>query len=383
MKIAENQISGTYHWANAMSIAGFIIAIASPIFGAIADYAGYHRTWLSSLTLISIISTALLWFAYPQPNMAFYTLVCVVMGTVGLETAMVFYNALLTRLTSNDNVGRISGWGWGAGYFGGILSLTFVLLVFIKGNYLSLDKSTAEQIRICGPFVAVWYAIFSLPLFFFMPKMRDNSTPTQSQAIKQGLRKLINTFRQLPSQKSVCYFLFANMLYKDGLTTLFAFGGIYAAGTFGFSVEEVLLLGICLNVSAGIGAIFLGWMDDVYGSRKTIGLSLMFVSVMGAPLTLIPFKSIFWVMATFVGIFVGPIQSASRSLMIRLIEDKESATEMFGLFSLSGKLTSFAGPGLLGLVVALTHSQRAGMATIIIFFVIGALFLVQVEEPPR
>ncbi|TAK78146.1 MAG: MFS transporter [Gammaproteobacteria bacterium] len=377
-QIAENPIIGTYQWANAASLAGLIVALTSPLFGAIADHAGYHKRWLFFFTALCVISTALLWFAYPH-QAVYFTLTCMVLGTIGFEIALVFYNAFLPSLAPKNYLGRLSGWGWGCGYLGGILALSLVLVLFVKFNVFHLDTQAAEQVRIAGPFVAIWYAILALPLFFLVPDLPMAPVPL-SQAIRLGWRELISTLKKLAHEKNIFLYLISHMIYTDGLNTLFAFGGIYAAGTYGLSFAEVLLLGITMNITAGLGAISLGWMDDYLGSKVTVIVSLISMIVLGVPILFLHSKYLFWVMAVLLCIFVGPVQSASRSLMVRLMADKETATEMFGLYALSGKITAFIGPWLLGVMTLMFNSQRVGMATVLVFFAIGAMLLWPVRE---
>jgi UMF1 family MFS transporter len=378
-KVAENEIIGTFQWANATSIAGIIIAISSPVFGAIADYSGYHKRWLGLFTGMSIAGAGLLWFVYPDVSSVPIALFCLIVGTIGLEIAMVFYNAMLSQLAPRDYLGRISGWGWGSGYLGGIVALTFALIVFVKSNYFHLDVQSAAQIRITGPFVSIWYFIFSIPIFLLMPNIMTHVLPLK-QAVRSGLQDLLLTLKQISHNKNIFLYLIAHMVYADGLNTLFIFGGIYAAGTYGLSFEEVLLFGITMNITAGMGAIFLGWVDDWFGSKKTVIISLIGLVFLGLPLLFLHDKYWFWGIALLLCLFVGPVQSASRSLMVRLI-DKEGvvATEMFGLYALSGKITAFVGPWLLGMVTLHFGSQRAGMATVLMFFAIGAALLARVE----
>ncbi len=375
--VAENHVIGTYQWANAVALAGVMIAILSPLFGSIADYSGHHKRWLLFFTLICVVSTALLWFAYPNKSSIRLMLICLVIGSIGFELALVFYNSFLPHLVQKKYLGRISGWGWGTGYIGGIVALSIALFVFVKGSPW-LDRQTAEQVRICGPFVAVWYVIFSLPLFFLVPDLVISKRPLIS-AVKLGCGELWHTVKTLPQEKNIFIYLIAHMIYTDGLNTLFAFGGIYAAGTYGLTFEEVLMFGITMNIAAGIGALFLGWVDDVLGSKPTVILSLLGITCMGVLILFLHDKYIFWIVALFACLFVGPIQSASRTMMVGLIDGKHNTTEMFGLYSLSGRVTSFVGPWLLGLATITFQSQRAGIATILVFFVVGAVALLPVR----
>lgn len=378
-KIAENQIVGTYQWANATSIAGGVIALTSPLFGSIADHGGHHKRWLMFFTVLSVVSAALLWFAYPARQSIPLTLICVALGTIGLEVGMVFYNSFLPHLAPKSYLGRISGWGWGCGYLGGIVALSISLFVFVKGSAGLFDTQTAEQIRICGPFVALWFSLFSLPLFFLVPEITSGSKPLGT-AVRVGWHELMLTLKKLSQEKNILFYLISHMIYTDGLNTLFAFGGIYAAGTYGLSFEEVLLFGISMNVTAGLGAITLGWLDDYAGSKLTIIISLACLTLFGLPLLLLHSKHWFWAVALMLSVFVGPVQSASRSLMVRLIADKDTSAQMFGLYALSGRITAFIGPWLLGMITLASGSQRVGMATVLVFFVLGALLLLPVRE---
>jgi UMF1 family MFS transporter len=348
------------------------------LFGAIADYGGHHKRWIFIFTYLTILSSALLWFAYPNTHSVYLTLSCLVFGTVGLEIALVFYNAFLPYLAPKNYVGRISGWGWGCGYLGGILALSIALFVFVKPKIGWFDSTTAAQIRICGPFVGVWIALFSWPFFCLVPGIPSVAHSLRI-AIRKGCSELFYTLKKLPQEWNIFLYLFSHMVYADGLNTLFAFGGIYAAGTYGLSFEEVLLFGITMNMTAGIGAVSLAWMDDCFGSKLTVIVSLIFLVALGIPILFLHDKYLFWVVALLLAIFVGPVQSASRSMMVKLIAHKETATEFFGLYALSGKVTAFIGPWLLGWMTLSFGSQRAGMASILVFFILGAILLLPVK----
>ncbi len=377
-KIAINEIEGTYQWAMATAISGIIIAMLSPIFGAIADYSGHHKRWLLFFTVVCIIGSSLLWFAYPNPNYVFYTLFVVVLGTVSFEIALVFYNSFLPHIVSKDYLGRISGWGWGFGYFGGIVILSIALFGFVKSAPLWLDQHTLQQVRICGPLVGVWFACFCIPLFYFL-KETPRTQHSLVTSIRLGCKDLYETIRTLPQSKNLFIYLIAHLIYIDGLNTLFAFGGIYAAGTFKMGLSEVILFGIAMNIAAGIGAILFAWVDDFVGSKPTILISLVFLIIFGAAILLVTQAKWFWICGLALSLFFGPVQAASRSLMARLADPKKS-TELFGLYAFSGRITAFIGPWLLGLITLHFHSQRAGMATILVFFLIGGVLMCWVRE---
>lgn len=376
--VAPDPVLGTAWWGRAQAAAGLVIAIASPVLGSIADLTGRRKLWLAAFTILNVLCIAALWFVTPTPASVWLALIGVALATVSNELATVFYNALLPDIAPRSYMGRISGWGWGTGYVGGIVCLSIVLLVFIQAPVppFGLEKATAEPVRAAAPFSALWYALFALPLFFVVaePLRAKMSLP---RAAHRGLSDLWATILTLwrSERRYVLWFLIAAMIYTDGLTTLFAFGGIYAAGTFGMSLSEVIAFGIALNVTAAIGALGFAWIDDWIGPRQTIALSLTAIICLSVALLLIHSKTWFWGLALVLGIFFGPAQAASRSLMARVAPETHRS-QMFGLFALSGRVTAFVGPTVLSTVTAMLASQRAGMATIALFFATGLALLV-------
>ncbi len=244
--------------------------------------------------------------------------------------------------------------------------------------WFGLDAGTAEPVRATALLVAVWFSLFALPLFLWTP---DRPTGERTiEALRDGLMTLISTLRNIGRYAQTARFLLARMIYIDGLNTLFAFGGIYAAGTFGMALDEVILFGIAINVTAGIGAASFAWLDDYIGPKRTILIALGGLIWFGGCLLLATGKVWFWVLALPLGLFVGPTQAASRSFMARLAPPDMRA-EMFGLFAFSGKATAFLGPLFLAWTTQAFDSQRVGMATIIVFLALGFLLLLPVRDP--
>jgi Permeases of the major facilitator superfamily len=194
------------------------------------------------------------------------------------------------------------------------------------------------------------------------------------------LQQLVKSLKSLPAQGDLLRFLIASALYRDGLGTLFAVGGLYAAGTFGMDFDEILIFAIGLNVTAGLGAIAFGWLDDGIGPKTAILLALAGLIGLGIAVLLVTDKTVFMALALALGIFVGPVQAASRSLLTRL-SPPALMTEMFGLYALTGKSIAFLGPLIFGWVTFATDSQRWGMATIVVFLMAGALVLLWVKQP--
>jgi UMF1 family MFS transporter len=379
--VALDKITGTAYWGYTMSLSALAVAIAAPVFGAIADNLGRRKTWLGFFTALCIFASCVLWFVEPDPSFALMALVTAGLANFAFETGMVFYNAMLPGLVRKSHLGRVSGWGWGLGYFGGLfcLALTLIGLVQPESPWFGLEKETAEHVRATALLVAMWYAVFSIPLFLFTPD-KIASDISIVGAIKKGLSELRATFSQVRQHSNMFKFLIARMIYTDGLNTLYAFGGIYAAGSFGMELNEIIIFGIGINVTAGLGAAAFGWVDDWIGPKKTVMIALAALTVLGTALLIVETKTGFWTFGLPLGLFVGPAQAASRSMMVRLAPP-EQITETFGLYALSGKATAFLGPALLGAASFAFDSQRAGMATILVFFALGMFLLKNIGEP--
>jgi MFS transporter, UMF1 family len=381
--VAQSETVGSALWGTALGVAGLVVAIAGPILGAIADQGGRRKPWIIGFTLLCVTAMALMWFVEPSPQFVWLALVLVGLASIGSELSLVFYNSLLPRLVPPDRVGRWSGWAWGLGYAGGLVCLAIALGAFIapKGAWLGLNAQAAEPVRAVALFSAAWYLLFALPLFIVTPDAPGAGRPL-AQMIREGMRQLGQTVREIRRHGPILRFLVAHMIYVDGLATLFAFGGIYAAGTFGLSGEALLVLGIALNITAGVGAFAFAWIDDRIGSKATILLSLVALIISGTSILLVDSRELFWTLALILGLFVGPAQAAGRSLLARMAP-AHLQNQMFGFFALSGKATAFLGPLLAGWITYFANSQRVGMATIVVLFAIGLLIMLTVREEKR
>ena len=381
--IIGDPVEGQSIWGVAAGVAGLLIAVLSPIFGAISDAGGPRKPWILVFTAACVAATALLWFAKPDPSYALLALVLYVVANIGFEFGVVFNNAMLGDLARPDRIGRWSGWAWGFGYFGGLLALAAMLVGFVTPEtpWFGVGKEDAENIRVVGPLAAVWFAVFSAPFFLLTPD-RPTSEKPAGLAVKEGIRALGKTFRELRRHANAFRFLVARMIYNDGVIALFAFGGIYAAGRHGMSTDELILFGIGINVTAGLGAIGFAWLDDRFGSRRVISWSLIGLSVVGAAAIAAPNLVAFLIATAVLGIFVGPVQAASRSLMTRLAPP-ELRAEFFGLYALSGKATTFLASFSVAGVTAATGSQTLGVTTLLAFWLIGLLLLRTVQEPEQ
>ena len=278
--IIGDDVTGGAYWSYAIAISGVLIALSAPILGAVADYAGHTKKWIGFFTLVCAMGTAGLYIGKPDAGstLVFLILLLVVISTTALELALVFYNALLPRIAPPTHIGRISGWAWACGYIGGLLALGLCLYLLTGlGERLSplLDIPTDQDqhIRASAILTALWFLILSVPFFIFVPETKLVSKSLR-QAIGDGLRDLKVTFASFRKSKNIMTFLIASALYRDGLATLFALGGIYAATTYDMSFTDILIFAVGLNMTAGLGAFGFSFLDDAIGSKKTVIYSL-------------------------------------------------------------------------------------------------------------
>lgn len=375
---------GAALWGVSIGVAGIAIALLSPVLGAVADHGGRRKAWLAGCVAVAVVPTALLWFMAPDPSWIVPALLLVGVATVAFELSYVFYNALLIDVAPPGMLGRVSGWGWGLGYFGGLACLVIALFGLIgfggAAPLLPLPGVDSAGPRATGPLVALWWAVFALPLLLFV-REAPGGAPIGA-AIRRGLADLWRTLRSLPGRGNLVRFLVGSAVYREGFNLLFAFGGIYAAGTLGLDFGQLVLFAIGLNVTSGIGAILAAWADDALGSKPTILVSIAALVVIGIPIILVTDPVWFIGLALLLGLFLGPAQAASRTLMGRLAPVGGEG-EAYGLYGLTGRATGFIGPWLFAAVTAAFASQRAGMATVIALFALGGLIVATVREPAK
>jgi UMF1 family MFS transporter len=399
-------------WAYTTGIAELIAAALAPVLGAIADAGLPRKPWIAGFSMLLVAGLCGLWFASPGAlGMVPVVLVAFGVAVIGAELATVFTNAMMPSLVPEKRLGTLSGFGWGAGYVGGLVSLALVagFVVADPGTgktmlglnpIVPLDPATREGDRLVGPLSAVWFVIFVLPLFFFTPDRAIQ--PFQAKVVKAGLSQLVRSVRDLVSHHAeIALFLLARMLYADGLGAVFAFGGIYAASVFGWGAAALGLFGIVLTIAGTIGAVLGGLLDDKLGSRRVIITALLVfvfasVGVLSVDSNHVlfavpvhpklpgsgPFAStgeqVYLAFAILIGMASGPIQASSRTLLARMCPP-EKMTEFFGFFAFSGKITAFAAPLVIGAVTAATGSQRIGIATSLVFLVAGLVLLLRVR----
>lgn len=374
--IAADSIAGLAQWGWAVGISAVIVAILSPFLGAVADSGGHRKRFLFISTLVCIFGSVVLFF--PVPGEVMFALTTFVVANVAFEMANVFYNAYLPEIAPLDKIGRISGNGWGAGYIGGLLCMVIGYYVLVVSDVppFGLSAESGSNIRATSLLVAVWFALFSIPMFLFVKEKKKENPPPFAQLLKAAKTELVETFVEIRKYRHAFRLLLARLIYNDGLISVFAFVAIYASHE--FSIQPIYL-GIVLNVAAGLGAFAMGRLDDYIGGKQTILITLVGLSIVSLVAVLTQNVTVFWIALSFGAVLAGPNQSASRSLFSRFVPDNQE-NEFFGFYAFSGKFTAFLGPFLIGIIATATDSQRWGFSVVIPLFVIGGLILLSVNE---
>jgi len=371
--VSDDPLRGAVLWTRAVNISAVTVALLMPVLGAIADHSGRKKLFLFIATVQSVVFTALLFFA--GPGDALWAGAVFILANVGFEGSQVFYNGFLPELSDRKTMGRVSGLAWGLGYIGGLLALAIGL-----GMYSGWVPDTDYlNVRVSTLVVAVWYAVFSIPIFLWVTERAERRRATAGRYVSIGFRRVGETFRHLRTFGEAAKLLVARLIYNDGLTTIFAMASIYVGATLGMDFGDVLIMGIVINVAAGVGAAAFGFVDDRIGGKKTILFTLVMLVIATAIGSLARSTTAFWVAAVIIGLMVGPNQSASRSLLARFVPDSKHS-EFFGFFAFSGKLSSIGGPFLYGLLLTLTESHRVAMGSIAGFFILGFVILLSVDE---
>jgi UMF1 family MFS transporter len=410
--LVGDPVQGQAAWGFTQSASGALIALMSPFLGAMADAGGRRKPFILAFQLLLIAGCAGLQFAYPnRPDLILPISWAVILATVGAEMSIVFNNAQLPNIVRPERMGRLSGFGWGLGYCGGLVSLLLVLAVSMPsmlglatedGPLFGLDVSTRELERLVGPASALWIAIFVLPMFLFTPDSVGARRQPLLVAAREGGRSLLSTVKQLPRFGNALRYLIAFMLYNDGLAAIIAFGGVYAAATFGWSTVTLGIFGIVLTVFAIPGSFLGGRLDDWIGSKRTIQFAIAGVIVATLGIVSVTATHVFFVVpadpisptrglfgslqekvlmgfALILGFCMGPMQAASRTMVGRIAPPGMTG-EFYGLFALSGRATAWMAPLAIGVVTAATQSTRIGMACVLFFLVVGFILLWKVRE---
>ncbi|HUD50300.1 MFS transporter, partial [Parvibaculum sp.] len=369
--VVGDPVKGQAIWGYTQAIAGIIIALSSPLLGAMADAAGPRKPWIVFFTIFCTVGCFGLWIAVPgEPVLP--VMLALIVASVGMEFAIIFANAMLPTIASERRIGLLSGIGIGVGQLAAIFALVLVLIylqlpgvvhapLIPDAPLFGLSKEAHETDRIVGPISGTWFFVFMLPLLFFVPDQAHRGL-SRMAAAKAGLVRLAHTISEAWHFRNVALYLISRMAFYDGMNAIFVFGGILAASIFHWGAMEMAVYGLWATFFAALGAFVGGWTDQRFGSKKTLIWSLVFALV--AFMVLISFdrdqlfffihvpaapdakafstlpQQGFLITVAFFGLMAGPTIASSRTMLAR-IAPVEMMTEFFGLYSLAGKATTF------------------------------------------
>ena len=376
----ETVVSAQLGWA--LAGAGLLIALLAPVTGQRSDISGRRKFWLGVNTYIVVAITAALFFVQPDQNHLWLGLLLVAAGNVFFEFAGVNYNAMLAQISTPKTLGRVSGFGWGMGYIGGIVLLLVVYFGFISPGVglFGVTGDDGMDVRVSMLIAAAWFGIFALPVLFAVPEYTGVGARREKVGFFASYGRLAGDIRHLwTDSRTTVYFLFASAVFRDGLAGVFTFGGVLAAGSFGFSPGEVIIFAIAANVVAGISTITVGLLDDKVGPKPVIVAALIGIVVAGFAVFFLHDggQTVFWIFGLALCLFVGPAQSASRSYLARVIPAGREG-EVFGLYATTGRAVSFLAPTAFAICVTIGGAQYWGILGIIIVVLIGLALLIPV-----
>ncbi len=356
---------GDLWWGRAISISMAIVALSSPFLGGIADYSGIRKRLLFVYTLISVSAIASL--SILEKGMVFEGFMLIILANIGMEGGLVFYNSFLPIIAPKEYHGRVSAWGFGIGYAGSILALLVALPLIKSGKF-----------ELTWLMVAAFFFIFSMPAFIFLPSNTKSGFSMFKAGIK-GFSQTIKTLKEIWGKRNPRRFLLAYLIYEDGVNTVIVFSSIFAATTLRFANEELIALYLIVQASALIGAFVMAKPSDVWGHKKVVMLALIMWTLVAVTAFFVHTKSQFWLLASFAGLWLGTVQSATRALYTRFIPKGKEA-EYFGAYSLVGKSSAIAGPLVFGYISTAFGSQRPAILSLVAFFLIGLVILKSVKE---
>ncbi|MGQ0564008.1 MAG: MFS transporter [Gemmobacter sp.] len=390
-------------WGYAIGAAGLVIAVLSPLLGAIADKAGGRMRFIWLFSALYVLGAGGLWYAAPGDFNLGLVLVCFCLGLIAMEFATTFTNAMMPDLCPSAEIGRMSGTGWAFGYLGGMVALILMLTLFAENKagvtligippVLGLDPAAREGTRAVGPFTAIWFALFMVPFFLWVREPRKAGAMPLGGAARTAWPDLKRNLADLPRQRSLSAYLLSSMFYRDALNGIYTFGGIYAVGVLGWSAVDLGVFGILGTITGALFAWAGGKADSRFGPKPVIVLTVVVLTLVTAAMVGVSRESVigiavgpesrlpdiaFYVLGALIGAAGGAMQSASRSMMVRQA-DPARMNEAFGMYALTGKATSFLAPLSIGVVTDLTGSQPLGIVPLIVLFVIGLVLLAWVR----
>lgn len=367
--------TSTFQLGVGNAIAGIIVAAMAPVLGAIADRGGVRKKFLMLFTILGIFMTAGLYFVEKGDWQLAVTLY--VLGTVGFTAGVVFYDALLVDVATPDHFDFVSGFGYAFGYLGGGLLFAINVLMTLQPEMFGLADA-AEAVRISFVMVAVWWAVFCIPLFLFVEERKPVNAPALGGAISQGWKQFIDTFREIQRLRPIFLFLLAYWFYIDGVNTVIKMAVDYGL-SLGFETSSLITALLLVQFIGFPAAIAFGWLGEKWGTKLGIYIAIVVYTGVTAWAYFLENVTEFYIMAIAIGLVQGGIQSLSRSYYARMIPSDKSA-EFFGFYGMIGKFATIIGPLLMGWVGVATGSPRLAILSVAILFVIGFVLLMKVEE---
>lgn len=369
----------------AVAVAGVAIFAVTPIMGQRADIHGTRKRSLAMWSLWTFLIMIALFFIRNDAPIYFWSgLVLLAIGTITIEFAEVNYFAQLSQVATTHTVGKVSGLGWSAGYFGGIFLLLLCYVGFVsgEGGLLGLSTTGGFNIRVVALVAAIWFGLSCVPGLIRVPEIPPR--PEQTGGILDSYRKLFTDVKSLwHTDRNACYFLFASAIFRDGLAGVFSFGAILGVTVYGLSAGDVLIFGVAANVAAALGAVAGGLLDDKVGPKPIILTCLTVLSVTSFTMFFLEGPLAFWVGGLILCSAVGPAQSSARSFLARVAPVGKEG-QMFGLYATTGRSVSWLSPALFGLFVSLLgQGDRGGIIAIALVIALGALVLIPVRDPHR
>ncbi|MDQ7787248.1 MAG: MFS transporter [Thermodesulfovibrionales bacterium] len=351
---------GDLWWGRAISISMAIVALTSPFLGGIADFGGLRKNFLFLYTAISVAAIAGL--SCLNEGMVIEGFFLIVIANLGMEGGLVFYNSFLPRIVPSEYTGRVSAWGYMVGYAGSIAALLIALPLVKAGDF-----------KIVWVMVALFFALFSLPAFLFLPGDR-RADGAWTRAGAKGVRYTMKTLREIWREKEARKFLISFLLYEDGVNTVIVFSSIFAATTLGFQAQELIVLYLLVQLTALLGSLIMAKPIDLWGPKKVVYASLFLWTLVATVAFFVYTKSQFWGIALCAGLGLGTVQAASRALYTQFIPRGKEA-EYFGVYSLVGKSSAILGPLAFGQISTAFGSQRPAILSIAVFFLAGMIIL--------
>jgi len=375
------RLHGASFFTFTVSVSMAISAVFSPFLGAVADASGSKKRFLMFFCYAGVLFTGLLYFVHAGDY--WMGAVFFIIANIGFAEGNVFYNAFLPKISSVQNIGRISGLGWALGYIGGGLLLAINLIMLKYPEWLGFPVGYFS-VQDCFLSVALWWLIFSLPTFLFLKeRVQESVPPLEKSYFKEGYRRLQHTFRRIKTFRELTKFLVAFLIYNDGIETVIVMASIFGADVLGMETGEIILFFLMIQGIAFFGSLIFGFLADAIGNKRTVMISLgiwSLVVIWAFRLGIVwdP-KTEYWILGVLAALVMGGSQAASRSLQGIFTPDANSA-EFFAFFGVSGKFASVFGPLIYGILIAITGSVQSGILSVLLFFIAGMALLWTVNE---